>query len=220
MQHPGPHCFYASCRAKIPAPGIFMPAEIQRPPHKFPQSLRTALDAAYQKGRRKSASPLLKNPKNRPCVFKCKNGMPFTVSLKGRIYWAGRHCRQCHKSGLLKKSFPVFQEPKFAITPSARRPANTGQTRKVHLTLEKRNSVCNNIAMKTLAIIALAIFAAFACMIALSGRYEIEVLGKSRDACLRLDKWTGKVELLPIDSTVYRKWAETEGPRARQTAGE
>lgn len=50
-----------------------------------------------------------------------------------------------------------------------------------------------------------------------STRYEIQVLGKSRDACLRLDKWTGKIELNPIDVIVYQKWIETQRPQTNKT---
>ena len=45
---------------------------------------------------------------------------------------------------------------------------------------------------------------------ALSSRYEFQLLGKSRDACLRLDKWTGNVQLCPIDnSLISLSWKNT-----------
>ncbi len=59
--------------------------------------------------------------------------------------------------------------------------------------------------VKTVAVLLLLVFAA---VFTLSTRYEIAVLGKSRDACLRLDKWTGKVELAPIDTDAYKQWIE------------
>ena len=52
-----------------------------------------------------------------------------------------------------------------------------------------------NTALKIILAITVVLFAFF---YALSTRYDFEVLGKSRDACLRLDKWTGKAELCPI----------------------
>ena len=52
-----------------------------------------------------------------------------------------------------------------------------------------------NTALKIVLAIVVVLFAFF---YALSTRYDFEVLGKSRDACLRLDKWTGKAELCPI----------------------
>lgn len=59
-----------------------------------------------------------------------------------------------------------------------------------------------NTALKIVLTIVITLFAFF---YALSTRYDFEVLGKSRDACLRLDKWTGKVELCPIDSGLVKK---------------
>lgn len=59
-----------------------------------------------------------------------------------------------------------------------------------------------NTALKIVLTIVITLFAFF---YALSTRYDFEVLGKSRDACLRLDKWTGKVELYPIDSGLVKK---------------
>ena len=62
--------------------------------------------------------------------------------------------------------------------------------------------------MTTFKIIIILLFSIFAGLYTLSSRYEIQVLGKSRDACLRLDKWTGKIELIPIDSSIYQVWFE------------
>lgn len=59
-----------------------------------------------------------------------------------------------------------------------------------------------NTALKIVLTIVITLFAFF---YALSMRYDFEVLGKSRDACLRLDKWAGKVELCPIDSGLVKK---------------
>lgn len=64
--------------------------------------------------------------------------------------------------------------------------------------------------MKVFKIIIILLFAIFAGLYALSSRYEIQELGKSRDACLRLDKWTGKIELIPIDSSAYKVWFEKQ----------
>ncbi len=54
-------------------------------------------------------------------------------------------------------------------------------------------------------------------LFALSGRYEIEPLGRSRDVCLRLDNWTGKVILCPIDSSLVID-SSTKPIRPAQTA--
>ena len=67
-----------------------------------------------------------------------------------------------------------------------------------------------NTALKIVLTIVITLFAFF---YALSMRYDFEVLGKSRDACLRLDKWTGKVELCPIDSGLVKK----RPPHCRRT---
>ena len=60
--------------------------------------------------------------------------------------------------------------------------------------------------MKVFKIVIALLFLILAGLYSLSSRYEIQVLGKSRDACLRLDKWTGKIELIPIDSSIYQVW--------------
>lgn len=60
--------------------------------------------------------------------------------------------------------------------------------------------------MKVFKIVIALLFLILAGLYSLSSRYEIQVLGKSRDACLRLDKWTGKVKLIPIDLSVYQFW--------------
>lgn len=70
--------------------------------------------------------------------------------------------------------------------------------------------------MKIFKIIVIIVFLIFAGIYTISSRYEIEVLGKSRDACLRLDKWTGKIELIPIDSIVYKGWVEKQREKVVQ----
>ena len=60
--------------------------------------------------------------------------------------------------------------------------------------------------MKVFNVVIVLILIILAGLYTISSRYEIQVLGKSRDACLRLDKWTGKIELIPIDSGVYQAW--------------
>ena len=70
--------------------------------------------------------------------------------------------------------------------------------------------------MKVLKIVLIFLFAIFAGLYTLSSRYEIQVLGKSRDACLRLDKWTGKIELIPIDSSIYQVWFEEQQNSQKQ----
>ena len=54
--------------------------------------------------------------------------------------------------------------------------------------------------MKVFKIVIALLFLILAGLYSLSSRYEIQVLGKSRDACLRLDKWTGKIELQSIQA--------------------
>ena len=70
--------------------------------------------------------------------------------------------------------------------------------------------------MNVLKVVVILLFAIFAGLFTLSSRYEIQVLGKSRDACLRLDKWTGKIELIPIDSSVYQVWLEEQQNSQKQ----
>ena len=70
--------------------------------------------------------------------------------------------------------------------------------------------------MKVFKIIIALLFLILAGLYSLSSRYEIQVLGKSRDACLRLDKWAGKIELSPIDSSIYQVWLEEQQNSQKQ----
>lgn len=70
--------------------------------------------------------------------------------------------------------------------------------------------------MKAIKIVIALLFIILAGLYILSLRYEIQVLGKSRDACLRLDKWTGKIELIPIDSSVYQVWLAKQQNNQKQ----
>ena len=70
--------------------------------------------------------------------------------------------------------------------------------------------------MKTFKIVIALLFIILAGLFTLSSRYEIQVLGKSRDACLRLDKWTGKIELIPIDLSVYQVWLAKQQNNQKQ----
>ena len=70
--------------------------------------------------------------------------------------------------------------------------------------------------MKVFKIVIALLFIILAGLFTLSSRYEIQVLGKSRDACLRLDKWTGKIELIPIDLSVYQVWLAKQQNNQKQ----
>lgn len=70
--------------------------------------------------------------------------------------------------------------------------------------------------MKVFKIVIALLFLILAGLYSLSSRYEIQVLGKSSDACLRLDKWTGKIELIPIDSSIYQVWLKEQQNSQKQ----
>ena len=70
--------------------------------------------------------------------------------------------------------------------------------------------------MKVFKIVIALLFLILAGLYSLSSRYEIQVLGKSRDACLRLYKWTGKIELIPIDSSIYQVWLKEQQNSQKQ----
>ena len=70
--------------------------------------------------------------------------------------------------------------------------------------------------MRVFKIVIVLLFLILAGLYTLSLRYEIQVLGKSRDACLRLDKWTGKIELIPIDLSIYQVWLDEQQNSQKQ----
>ena len=90
----------------------------------------------------------------------------------------------------------------------------------MHWRFEKKDlnlhKLQNQKIMKAIKIVIALLFIILAGLYTLSSRYEIQVLGKSRDACLRLDKWTGKIELIPIDSNAYQVWLAKQQDNQKQ----